>query len=43
MVGRKKWLFGLKLVLGFILFTFVDAKMTKFMPTFVKTFNEIWQ
>ncbi len=26
----------------FILFTFVQTNWTKFMPTFVKTFNKIW-
>ncbi len=43
MVDRKRGCLGHILALGFISLTFVDAKMTKFMPNFVKTFNEIWQ
>jgi hypothetical protein len=38
----KRGLFEHKLTLDFILLTFVDAKWTKSMPTFVKSFNKSW-
>jgi hypothetical protein len=39
MVSRKN-----ALALGFISFSFVHANWTKYMPSFVKTVNEIkWQ
>jgi hypothetical protein len=43
LVGWKKGLFEHKCVLAFISLTFVHAKWTKSRPTFVQTFNWVWQ
>jgi len=40
MEGRKRGLFIHKVPLGFILFTFIDAKRPNFVPNFIKTFNK---
>jgi hypothetical protein len=42
-VGRKMALLSIKILLGFISFAFVDEKSPKFVPDFVKSFNETIQ
>ncbi len=42
MLGRKNGFLQHKLILGFILLTFIHAKWMKFKPTFVRNFNKIW-